>query len=62
MNYLNVNFFKTIAARIGREYGDAVIKLAHGGYDGKGLAVMNRIRKASSGYTENLDSLRTYLN
>lgn len=29
---------------------------------GKGLAVMNRIRKASSGYTENLDSLRTYLN
>ena len=26
----------TTAARIGKEYGDAVIKLAHGGYDGKG--------------------------
>ena len=28
------------AARIGREYGDAVIKLAHGGYDGKGQYIV----------------------
>ncbi len=28
------------AARIGRDFGDAVIKLAHGGYDGKGQYIV----------------------